>query len=139
MTQENHCAENAMAERVNGILKQEYGLKRKWKTESQLKKAVQQAIWLYNEKRPHMSLDYQTPQEVHSAKQWEKPGALPPNPQDLSLKTEPMKQAQKRNPGGPKNRNDHRLRPTNAQVASQQSPTLPLAEDILQRKGNSLT
>ena len=26
MTEENHCYENAMAERVNGILKQEYGL-----------------------------------------------------------------------------------------------------------------
>ena len=66
MTEENHCYENSKAERVNGILKHEYGLKRKWKTKSQLKKAVQQAIWLYNEKRPHMSLGYRTPQEVHS-------------------------------------------------------------------------
>lgn len=66
MTEENHCAENAMAERVNGILKQEYGLKQKWKTKSQLKKAVRQAIWLYNEMRPHMSLNYRTPEEVHS-------------------------------------------------------------------------
>ena len=66
MTEQNHCYENAKAERVNGILKHEYELKQKWKTSSQLRHAVGQAIWLYNGRRPHMSLGYRTPDQVHS-------------------------------------------------------------------------
>ena len=131
MTEENHCYENSKAERVNGILKHEYGLKQKWKTKDQMIKAVRQAIWLYNEKRPHMSLGYRTPQQVHSEKTRKRSGALPPNPQDLSLKTKPMKPANQLIPGNSENRNDHRLRPPDARVASQQSPILPVADDSL--------
>lgn len=65
MTEENHCYENAKAERVNGILKQEYGLGIRFRTKAQARQAIKQAIWLYNEARPHLSLDYQTPAEVH--------------------------------------------------------------------------
>lgn len=65
MTEENHCYENAKAERVIGILKQEYGLGDTFRTKKQARKAIEQAIYLYNEKRPHMSLDYVTPAEVH--------------------------------------------------------------------------
>lgn len=65
MTEDNHCYENAQAERLNGILKQEYGLGACFQTKAQARQAVEQAVWLYNELRPHMSLDYQTPQEVH--------------------------------------------------------------------------
>ena len=65
MTETNHCAENAMAERVNGILKQEYYLKGVFKDEQSAKKSVEQAIYLYNIRRPHLSLNYQTPNQVH--------------------------------------------------------------------------
>lgn len=65
MTEINHCYENAQAERLNGILKQEYGLGACFKTKAQARQAVDQAVWLYNELRPHLSLNYRTPSEVH--------------------------------------------------------------------------
>lgn len=66
MTEENHCYENATAERVNGILKQEYGLDETF-TPPQAIRAVKEAIWLYNMERPHWSLNLLTPEEVHQA------------------------------------------------------------------------
>jgi putative transposase len=65
ITEVNHCYENAMAERVNGILKQEYELDSTFKTKKQAETAFYQAIHLYNTRRPHMSLDYCIPAEVH--------------------------------------------------------------------------
>jgi len=65
MTEINHCYENAQAERLNGILKQEYGLGACFQTKAQVRQAVEQAVWLYNELRPHLSLNYQTPSEMH--------------------------------------------------------------------------
>ncbi len=65
MTEEMHCYENAKAERVNGILKQEYYLRDYFRTKKQAIGAVDQAVYLYNTRRPHLSLKYKTPQEVH--------------------------------------------------------------------------
>lgn len=65
MTQENHCYENAKAERVNGILKDEFLLDSTFKDYTTAKKAVKQAIETYNELRPHWSLNLQTPSQVH--------------------------------------------------------------------------
>jgi transposase InsO family protein len=65
MTEALHCYENAMAERVNGILKQEYYLGFCFRNKNQAKEAVKEAVSLYNTKRPHMSLDYETPEKVH--------------------------------------------------------------------------
>jgi len=65
MTEENHCAENAMAERVNGILKQEYFLNYTFQTVAQARKAVDEAVRLYNTRRPHRSLKLRTPEQVH--------------------------------------------------------------------------
>ena len=65
MTEKNHCAENAMAERVNGILKQEYGLGFQFRTKAQALRSINQAVHLYNTRRPHMSLNYKIPAEVH--------------------------------------------------------------------------
>ena len=65
MTESNHCAENALAERMNGILKQEYGLGQDFARKSQGRAAVRQAVWLYNTQRPHTALGYRTPVEVH--------------------------------------------------------------------------
>ena len=65
MTEEDHCAENAMAERMNGILKQEYFLNCNFRTVEQACQAVDEAVHLYNTRRPHRSLDLYTPEQVH--------------------------------------------------------------------------
>jgi len=65
MTEVNHCAENSTAERLNGILKQEYALGAQFRTRIQARTAVHQAVALYNNERPHMSLNMQAPAEVH--------------------------------------------------------------------------
>jgi len=65
MTEENHCYENALAERVNGILKDEFYLDQTFASVVQAKKAAKNAIKLYNSKRLHLSLDYKTPNYVH--------------------------------------------------------------------------
>ena len=66
MTETDHCAENALAERMNGILKSEYGLGAQFKTKASAQVAVGQAVHLYNTRRPHTALGYRTPQEAHS-------------------------------------------------------------------------
>ncbi len=66
MTEENHCYENAHAERLNGILKQEHGLGWTFKTRELARRAVDQAVWIYNNQRPHGSLDDQVPASVHN-------------------------------------------------------------------------
>lgn len=66
MTEENHCAENALAERMNGILKQEYSLNCEFRDIEQVRNAVDQAVFIYNTRRPHGSLNMSTPEEVHS-------------------------------------------------------------------------
>jgi putative transposase len=65
MTETNHHAENAMAERVNGILKQEYWLDANFSTPQEAKQACAQAIKLYNTRRPHTALDMKTPEQAH--------------------------------------------------------------------------
>lgn len=65
MTEEDHCAENALAERMNGILKQEYFLNYEFRTVAQARKAVDEAVRLYNTRRPHRSLKLRTPEQVH--------------------------------------------------------------------------
>ena len=67
MTEENHCYENAKAERLNGILKYEYGLKETFKEKAHVYAAVRQAIELYNTRRPHVALKYGIPSIVHAA------------------------------------------------------------------------
>lgn len=66
MTVEDHCAENALAERMNGILKSEYGLGRRIKTKAAARQLADQGVRLYNTRRPHGALKYQTPEAVHS-------------------------------------------------------------------------
>lgn len=66
MTEIMHCYENALAERVNGILKQEYEMDRTFRTKAQAKKAFEQAVYLYNNRRPHLKLNYRFPSDVHA-------------------------------------------------------------------------
>jgi len=65
MTEENHCYENAMAERVNGILKDEFYLDQIFMNVTHAKRAAKNAINLYNEVRLHLSLDFKTPNMVY--------------------------------------------------------------------------
>ncbi len=65
MTEEQHCYENAKAERLNGILKQEYGLYGVFRNKAEAERAVNEAVKLYNSRRPHQALNYRTPDEVH--------------------------------------------------------------------------
>jgi len=74
MTETNHCAENALAERMNGILKGEYGLDQEFRTKRQARQMIQQAAYLYNHLRPHTALGYQFPYQVHLGQDLTPPG-----------------------------------------------------------------
>ena len=65
MGEVGNCYDNAVAERVNGILKQEYSLDATFTDYIQAQLAVIQAVWLYNNDRPHLALDFQTPTSVY--------------------------------------------------------------------------
>lgn len=65
MTDESHCYQNAVAERVNGILKNEFNLDSVFENFAELQRAVIKAILIYNTKRTHWSLALRTPQEVY--------------------------------------------------------------------------
>ena len=66
MTEENHCYENAVAERVNGILKDEFYLDQCFVNTSHAKKATHSAIGIYNNRRLHLSLNLKTPEQVYT-------------------------------------------------------------------------
>lgn len=65
MTQKGDPLENPIAERLNGIVKNEYLVYRSIKTKEQAKGILKEAIAVYNKLRPHMSIEYKTPNEVH--------------------------------------------------------------------------
>ncbi|MGI2102308.1 integrase core domain-containing protein, partial [Shewanella oncorhynchi] len=66
MTDGYDCYQNALAERVNGILKQEF-LTHKPATLQEARQMVEEAVAIYNQRRPHLALKYKTPDEVHQA------------------------------------------------------------------------
>jgi len=66
MTEIHHCAENALAERMNGILKGEYGLDGEFRCKQSARRATDQAVFLYNTRRPHTALNYRVPERVHA-------------------------------------------------------------------------
>ena len=68
MTEKNHSAENALAERVNGILKQEYWLDANFANKPAARRATRQGVHLYNHRRPHTALGFRTPEKVHREK-----------------------------------------------------------------------
>jgi transposase InsO family protein len=65
MTENGDPYENAIAERVNGILKDEWLYEMQLKNQKQTMEILNQIIALYNENRPHLSLKYQTPETVY--------------------------------------------------------------------------
>jgi len=65
MTEQSDPYENAIAERVNGILKEEFGLGDCFDDVHQLQAQLQQSIQLYNHLRPHLSNHMLTPEQMH--------------------------------------------------------------------------
>ena len=65
MTIDGDPYENAIAERINGILKDEFGLGETIPTQNEAIKMVRQAVEIYNTIRPHLSNHYVTPLKMH--------------------------------------------------------------------------
>ena len=57
--------DNAVAERVNGILKLEFMLDQRFPDDATAYRAIANAIHLYNTRRPHLSLKYATPEQAY--------------------------------------------------------------------------
>lgn len=67
MSEKGNPYENAVAERMNGILKSEFLLDRVFKTITEARAAIKEAISSYNDLRPHMSIGYLTPSQKYAA------------------------------------------------------------------------
>lgn len=68
MTKNGGPYENAPAERMNRTLKEEFGLGQVLATRDQAKMPLEQAVDIYNNHKPHLSLKMQTPNSVHKQK-----------------------------------------------------------------------
>ena len=68
MTEQYDPYENALAERMNGILKTEFLLEGGFPTSQLAQSAIKESIETYNSIRPHLSLDMKTPEEIHQNK-----------------------------------------------------------------------
>lgn len=67
MTEESHVYENALAERVNGILKSELIINKVLPSVTIARRVIAQSIEIYNKERLHFSLNLRTPEQVHGA------------------------------------------------------------------------
>ena len=67
MGETGNCYDNALAERMNGILKSEFNLDATFRSVGHAKKATEEAIFIYNEKRPHMAIGMKMPKELYAA------------------------------------------------------------------------
>ena len=68
MTENGDPYENALAERMNRTIKEEFGMDRTLKSKEQAKQLVEESIFLYNHKRPHLALKMRTPEQVYQTK-----------------------------------------------------------------------
>jgi len=66
MTEKYDPYENAIAERINGILKQEFNVARKIKNINIKQALIKNAIEIYNNRRPHLSNNMLTPMQMHA-------------------------------------------------------------------------
>lgn len=83
MTQNGSPYENALAERMNGIIKSEFLSTLHFQNHKEARKAVARIIVTYNKLRPHSSLNYLTPEVAHAKtgdiqKKWKKYQKLEP-------------------------------------------------------------
>ncbi|WP_246399138.1 MULTISPECIES: IS3 family transposase [Hymenobacter] len=67
MTENSDPLENAIAERVNGIIKEEYLSQQPVYSLREAEQHLEQAVFLYNYKRPHLSCDMQSPNQAHTS------------------------------------------------------------------------
>lgn len=65
MTQNSDPYENAVAERINGILKQEFMIDKYQQNVEVMKVIVKEAVEIYNQNRPHFSNYLLTPNQMH--------------------------------------------------------------------------
>ncbi|AXB21186.1 hypothetical protein DPF89_03570 [Salmonella enterica subsp. enterica serovar Napoli] len=65
MTDGYDCYQNALAERINGILKMSFTLASC--RPEQAREIVKESVAIYNHERPHLALKYKTPDDVHQA------------------------------------------------------------------------
>ncbi|SMO45817.1 integrase core domain-containing protein [Solitalea koreensis] len=68
MTEQSDPYENALAERMNRTLKEEFGLGSVLKSKLHAKLLAEEAVNLYNNYRPHLSLQMKTPESVYQQK-----------------------------------------------------------------------
>lgn len=76
MTENSDPYENALAERMNRTIKEEFGLDRKLLNKQQVEKLVKESIALYNQRRPHLALNMKTPDQVYYTKKSRSPEAI---------------------------------------------------------------
>ena len=69
MTQNSDPYENAIAERINGILKQEFNIDKFYLDLKASKQLVKESIEIYNNQRPHLSNHLLTPRQMHNQNQ----------------------------------------------------------------------
>jgi putative transposase len=67
MTDGYDCYQNALAERINGIIKEEFLIVKPVNIH-QARLMIEQAVKLYNGRRPHLALNYLTPNTIHKQK-----------------------------------------------------------------------
>ncbi len=89
MTESGSPYDNAIAERVNGILKTEFGLDNVFEDYDQASRAIDRAIKRFNKLRPHMSCGYLTPDQAHRSKKplsklWKKRNYVRMKPKELN-------------------------------------------------------
>ncbi len=68
MTENSDPYENALAERMNRTIKEEFGMNRPLKNKSQAIELVSESVSLYNNYRPHLALKMKTPSQVYKTK-----------------------------------------------------------------------
>ena len=68
MTENGDPYENALAERMNRTMKEEFGLGRRLPTRQQAFRLAEEAVKIYNRRRPHLALKMNTPDNVHLQK-----------------------------------------------------------------------
>lgn len=68
MTENGDPYENALAERMNRTIKEEFGMDQILASTQQAKELVAESIFLYNNMRPHLALNMNTPEQVYKSK-----------------------------------------------------------------------
>lgn len=76
MTENSDPYENALAERMNRTIKEEFGMNRKLINKNQAEHLLKESVILYNQKRPHLALKMRTPEQVYQSKKSRLPEAI---------------------------------------------------------------